>query len=86
MKIPHEDGCYATAEKAGCIASELTVSGGRTRSLGTTLKANFQPPQNAANQDVLFKMAKCTVKEISATAPRNSGSPTVGFTTHQILP
>ena len=44
------------------------------------------PFRNALTQVVLFKIAKCTENDATATAAIISGTPTEGFTTNHIFP
>jgi len=48
--------------------------------------AALPPSKKAFTQVVLLSNAKCTEKEPTATAPKNSGMPTVGLTTVHIFP
>jgi len=44
------------------------------------------PFRNALTQVVLFKIAKCTENDATATAAIISGTPTEGLTTNHIFP
>ena len=44
------------------------------------------PFKNALTQVVLFKIAKCTENDATATAAIMSGTPTEGLTTNHIFP
>jgi hypothetical protein len=69
----------ATAVPGGAAAVLLGAS-------NDALAAGALPFKNRFTQVVLSSSAVCTENEPTATAPRNSGMPTVGLTTSHSFP
>jgi|JI10StandDraft_1071094.scaffolds.fasta_scaffold10578_7 hypothetical protein len=82
---PYGVGGVVAAGAAGVTGGVSAATAGAVVG-ATAVAAGFPPFRNAGNQSVLNNTAACTSNATTATDPRNSGTPTDGFTTRHILP